>query len=92
MKKISPIITELAYAENSSYKTYKSFFEDSPPEVAANTAICLVHQACYLLDRLLKQLEQQFLEHGGISERMHAARLRHREGQQTINTTTNTKK
>ena len=71
-------IRQLAYAENRSYKTYKSYFEDSPPEVAANTAICLVHQTCYLLDRLLKQLEQQFLEHGGISERMHAARLRHR--------------
>ncbi len=30
--------------------------EASPPEVAANAAICLIHQANYLLDRQLQQV------------------------------------
>jgi len=75
-------IRQLAYLPKRSYKTYRPYFEESSPEVAANTAICLIHQAGYLLDRLIKQLETAFLEHGGISERMLAARLRHRESQQ----------
>jgi four helix bundle suffix protein len=41
-------------------------------------AICLVCQATYLLDHLLKQLELRFVEQGGITERMAQARLRYR--------------
>jgi len=72
-------IRKLAYTPNRSYHTYRSYFEESSPEVAANTAICLVAQTTYLLDRLLKQLTARFVEEGGISERMLHARLRHRE-------------
>ena len=74
-------VRRLAYQENRSYKTYRPYFEEASPETAANAAICLTCQATYLLDRLIKQLERDFLEHGGISERMLAARLRHRESQ-----------
>lgn len=58
-------IRSLAYDKNSSYMTDKTYIENSPAEVAANTLICLVHQANYLLDRLLRQLEKQFLQNGG---------------------------
>lgn len=75
-------IRKLAYAENRSYTTYKSYFEDADAEVAANTAICLINQAAYLLDRLIKQLDQAFLEHGGVTERMYRARKAHRAAQQ----------
>jgi four helix bundle suffix protein len=44
----------------------------------ANIAICLVHQANYLLDRQIRQLEQDFLKEGGIRERMTRARLQDR--------------
>jgi len=71
-------IRKMAYIENRSYGHYKAYIEDSGPETAANTAICLIYQATYLLDRQIKQLETAFLEHGGISERMTEARLRHR--------------
>ena len=40
--------------------------------------ISLIHQANYLLDRLKKQLEQEFVQHGGVSERMTQARLQYR--------------
>jgi restriction system protein len=40
-------------------------------EVAANTLICLINQAGYLLGRQLQRLEQQFLEEGGFTERLY---------------------
>ena len=46
----------------------------SDPEVAANTLICLVNQASYLLRRQLQNLEQQFLTEGGFTERLYKAR------------------
>ena len=40
--------------------TYKTYLEASPPEVAANTMICLIHQTNYLLDQQLRALEKEF--------------------------------
>ena len=68
-------IRKLAYVQNRSYATYRTYVEDSPPETAANTLICLIHQANYLLDRQLRGLEGQFIREGGYSERLRAARL-----------------
>lgn len=48
------------------------------PEVAANTIICLVHQASYLLGRQLRSLEQQFLKEGGFTERLYQMRYQSR--------------
>ena len=67
-------VRRLAYVPNRAYWTYKSFIEDAPPEVAANTMVCLVHQTNFLLDQQLRQLEQSFLEDGGITERIYQAR------------------
>jgi four helix bundle suffix protein len=47
--------------------------------VVANIAICLIHHANYLLDRQVRQLEQDFLAGGGIRERMTRARQQHRD-------------
>jgi restriction system protein len=66
-------IRKMAWKENRSYATYKSYVEASPPEVAANAIICLIHQANYLLDQLLRQLEKQFLDEGGFTERLYKA-------------------
>jgi len=67
-------IRKLAYASNRSYKTYRTYIEGSPPEVAANVLICLVHQTNFLLDQQLRQLEKQFLEQGGFTEKLYHAR------------------
>ncbi len=50
------------------------------PEVAANTLICLINQASYLLRRQLQALERQFLEEGGFTERMYRERQARRKG------------
>jgi restriction system protein len=73
------IVRRLAYENNRSYLTYRSYVETSPPEVAANTIICLLHQTNYLLDQQLRQLEKAFLEEGGFTERLYHARSRHRK-------------
>ena len=48
-------------------------------ETAANTMICLVHQASYLAGRQIRQLEQAFLDEGGFSERLYHARNQARQ-------------
>jgi restriction system protein len=62
-------------------KKYSRWLEHSDPAVVANTLICLIHQANYLLDRQILGLERQFVEGGGYSERLAAARLEKRRSQ-----------
>ena len=47
-------------------------------EVAANTLICLINQASFLLGRQLQRLEQEFLKEGGFTERLYRMRQEHR--------------
>ena len=72
-------IRRLAYEKNRSYMTYRPYIEESPPEVAANTLICLIHQTNYLLDQQLRQLEKAFLKEGGFTERLYQVRSRRRK-------------
>jgi restriction system protein len=51
------------------------------PEVAANTLLCLINQASYLLGRQLARLERDFLEKGGFTENLYHARTRARRSQ-----------
>lgn len=44
------------------------------PEAAANTLICLINQASYLLGRQMQKLEARFLSEGGFTERLYHAR------------------
>ncbi len=60
---------------------YRPWFTDEKPEIVANAIICLIHQANYLLDRQIHALERQFVQQGGYSEQLAAARLREREQQ-----------
>lgn len=63
---------------HETYETYREFVETRSAEVIANIAICLIHQANYLLDQQLRALEKNFVEQGGLRERMTKARLEHR--------------
>ena len=68
-----------------TYELYRQFVETRPPEVIANIAICLIHQANYLIDQQLLRLEQDFLKEGGLRERMTRARLAYRNRNQPGN-------
>jgi four helix bundle suffix protein len=74
-------VRKLSKSPDNSYESYRSFVDTRPAEVVANIAICLIHQANYLLDQQLKRLEKDFLEEGGLRERMTRARLEVRERQ-----------
>ena len=67
-------VRALAYRSDKSYMTYKTYMRTA--EGASNCAICLLHQANYLLDQQLKSLERDFLKDGGFTERLYRARKR----------------
>ena len=75
----------LCYKSSRSYLTpdhvrgrlYKPFTEaPASAETAANTMICLIHQANYLLDQQLRALEQEFLKEGGFREKLSRTLIR----------------
>jgi restriction system protein len=67
--------------DQSDAKDYNSWLTHDDPAVVANALICLIHQANYLLDRQIAGLEKQFIEEGGYSERLAAARVQERKKQ-----------
>jgi four helix bundle suffix protein len=71
-------VRDLARRDKGTYETYREFCETRPAEVVANIAVCLIHQANYLLDRYRQRLETEFVRDGGIRERMTRARLQYR--------------
>ena len=75
-------VRKLGAKENVSYESYREFFDTRPGNIVANILICLIHQTNYLLDQQLKRLEQDFLNEGGLRERMTRARLAARAQQQ----------
>lgn len=67
--------------DRSDAEPYIRWLAHDNPAVVANALICLIHQANYLLDRQIAGLEKQFIQEGGYSERLHAARLQERQKQ-----------
>ena len=50
-------------------------------EKAANTLICLINQASFLLGRQIRRLEESFVKEGGFTERLYQARMKSRRSQ-----------
>ena len=61
-----------ALAVRNQYKSDRS--DKSDPETRANTTICLIHPASYLLWKQMQALEKAFLSEGGFSEQLYRAR------------------
>lgn len=72
-------VRKLGNNPETDYSTFSQFIETRSPEIVANIAVCLIHQANYLLDRQVRRLEADFLAQGGIRERMTRARLQNRK-------------
>jgi four helix bundle suffix protein len=62
-------------------RAYSRWLDDADPAVVANTVICLIHQANYLLDQQIAGLEREFVQEGGYTEKLAAARLAERQRQ-----------
>ena len=61
-------------SDRSDESDYRDEFEALTAEAAANTLICLINQATYLLRRQLQSQEESFVRDGGFTERMYRQR------------------
>ena len=79
--KEAQFVRRLGRVTPHTFEIYREFMETRPPEIIANIAICLIHQTNYLIDQQLKTLEKEFIEQGGLRERMTRVRLENRNNQ-----------
>ena len=71
-------VRKLGNKPHTTYEAYRPFVETRPAGITANIAICLLHQTNYLLDQYLRRLQKDFVQQGGLRERMTKARLDYR--------------
>lgn len=76
--KLSIRFTELNKTENATYETYIKAIENPEPEICANSMICLISIVSWLLKQQIKTLEKEFINNGGLRERMTKARIEQR--------------
>ena len=74
-------VRQLGKTSPLSFEIFREFTETRPANVVANIAICLIYQTNYLLDQQIRRLEKDFLQNGGLRERMTQARLQARSQQ-----------
>jgi four helix bundle suffix protein len=79
VSKEASFVRRLGRKTPQTFELYRDFMETRPPEVLANIAICLIHQTNFLIDQQLKTLEKEFVEQGGLRERMTRVRLANRD-------------
>lgn len=78
------------YAQGEQIKTdYKQQIDRMNDEEIANLAITLIHQANYMLHKLLITMQERFVKEGGIRERMYRARTEYRNNQNNLNNQNN---
>jgi restriction system protein len=61
-------------SDRTGSELYAAWLNHADPAVVANAIICLIHQTNYLLDRQINGLERHFIQEGGYSENLAAAR------------------
>ena len=68
-------LRQLNRTPGANYQTFKKGIEHPDPAICANVIVGLIKVTCYLLDQQLRRLERDFLNEGGLRERMTRARL-----------------
>ena len=71
-------LRDLSRRPNGSYETFRKGIEHHDPVICANVMIGLICVTSFLLKRQLERLEEDFLNQGGIRERMRRARVARR--------------
>ena len=70
------------YARSEQIKIdYAAKIRQMNDEEIANLCITLIHQAMYMLHKLLITMQNRFVKEGGIKERMFQSRLNYRNSQ-----------
>ena len=70
---------ELSRIQDGNYETFRKGIEHADPAICANVILGLIKVATYLLCQQIKHLERDFLENGGLRERMTQSRLASRQ-------------
>ena len=74
------------YAKSEEIKkNYAIQIERMNDEEIANLCITLIHQAMYMLHKLLVTMQDRFVKEGGIKERMYNSRVQYRNSQNNQN-------
>lgn len=76
--KEAAFVRRLGRKSPQSYEDFRAIVETRPAAVVANIAVCLIHQTNYLIDQQLARLDREFIEQGGLRERMTRTRLQQR--------------
>jgi len=74
-------LRQLNRQDGATYETFRKGIEHADPEICANVIIGLIKVTTYLLDRQIRRLERDFVQHGGLRERMTRTRLAARDQQ-----------
>ena len=70
------------YAQSDKIKKeYAKTVQRLNDEEIANLCITLIHQAIYMLHKLLQTMQDRFVKEGGIKERMYQSRVEYRSNQ-----------
>jgi len=72
-------LRELNRQPGANYDTFRKGVEHPEPAICANVIVGLIKVTTYLLDQQIRRLEKEFIEDGGMSERMLQARLKYRD-------------
>ena len=72
-------LRELIKIKDGKYEIFRKGIENDDPAICINVIIGLIKVATYLLSHQIKHLEEDFLKHGGLRQRMTKARLSSRE-------------
>jgi four helix bundle suffix protein len=75
-------LSVLCRTPGANYDTFKKAVEHPDPAICANAIVGLIKVAHRLLGGLLRRQERDFVEEGGLRERMTRARLAHRAAEQ----------
>lgn len=75
---------QLNRTPGANYQTFRKGIEHPDPAICANVIVGLIKVTQYLLNRLLQRLERDFLQQGGLRERMTRARLNYRAKQRPL--------
>ena len=71
-------LRELNKIPNATYETFKKAIENESQEICANVMIGMINLVSYLLSKQIKALEIDFINEGGLKERMTKVRIEQR--------------
>ncbi len=75
---LSKRLEQINLKEDIEYSDFEKAIESSDVEITVNTMIFLIEKSMFLQGRQLQYLQRDFIEQGGIRERMSSERKKYR--------------